>query len=229
MCSGGIFGEAGVCSGISGSTGLQRGRWPCHDEHARQRDGLRRVDGGLATLPSVRMFYGTPSEHLWEDSDGVVHSIPQGEGGEQGDPMMPLLFSVGQHHALEVVNRSLRDDKKVMAFLDDNYFCSEPNRVGVVYAAIEEALQHHAGISIHGGKTKVWNASGVRPPACDVLEQIARTVNPAARVWRGSGVPTEQQGMKILGTLLWDILISSGDISLIWLRNSDCCWRGSPV
>ena len=46
-------------------------------------DGLRQVEGGPVTLPFVRMFYGTPSEYLWEDSDGVVHSIPQGEGGEQ--------------------------------------------------------------------------------------------------------------------------------------------------
>ena len=165
-------------------------------------DGLRQVEGGPATLPFVRMFYGTPSEYLWEDSDGEVHSFPQGEGGEQGDPMMPLLFSVGQHHALEVVSRSLREGEKVMAFLDDIYFCSEPNRVGGVYVAIEDALQNHAGISIHGGKTKVWNASGVRPPACDALEEIARIANPTARVWRGSGVPTEQQGMKILGTPL---------------------------
>ena len=116
-------------------------------------DGLLQVEGGLATLPFVTMFYGTPSEYLWEDSSGVVHSIRQGEGGEQGDPMMPLLFSVGQHHALEVVNKSLRDDEKVMAFLDDIYFCTAPDRVGEVYVAIEEALQRHAGISIHGGKT----------------------------------------------------------------------------
>ena len=33
--------------------------------------------------------------------DGEVHKIPQGEGGEQGDPMMPLLYSLGQHRALE--------------------------------------------------------------------------------------------------------------------------------
>ena len=24
-------------------------------------------------LPFVRMFYGTPSEYLWEDDDGEVH------------------------------------------------------------------------------------------------------------------------------------------------------------
>ena len=29
-----------------------------------------------------------------------VHTIPQGEGGEQGDPLMPLLFCLGQHPAL---------------------------------------------------------------------------------------------------------------------------------
>ena len=42
-----------------------------------------------------------PSEYLWEDDDGEVHKIAQGEGGEQGDPMMPLLYSLGQHRALE--------------------------------------------------------------------------------------------------------------------------------
>ena len=76
-------------------------------------DGLRRVDGALATLPCVRMFHGTQSEHLWEDSTVWCTPFPAGGGGEQGDPMMPLLFSVGRHHVLEVVNRSLRDDEKV--------------------------------------------------------------------------------------------------------------------
>ena len=96
-----------------------------------------------------------PSEYLWEGSDGVVHSSPGGGRGT-GRRHDAIALLVGQQHALEMVNRSFRDDEKVMAFLDDISFCSEPNRVGVVYAAIEEALQHHAGISIHGGKTKVW-------------------------------------------------------------------------
>ena len=41
----------------------------------------------------------------------VVHTIPQGEGSEQGDPLMPLSFVVGQHQALETVKgqRSDRD------------------------------------------------------------------------------------------------------------------------
>ena len=28
-----------------------------------------------------------------EDETGNVKDIPQGEGGEQGDPLMPLLFA----------------------------------------------------------------------------------------------------------------------------------------
>ena len=42
--------------------------------------------------------------------------------------------------------------------------------------------------------------AGERPPVCDVLEQIARVSDPTARVWWGSGVATERQGIKILGT-----------------------------
>ena len=58
-------------------------------------EGLMRVDGGSSALPFVSLFCGSPSEYFWEDATGTVHTIPQGEGGEQGDPLMPLLFSVG--------------------------------------------------------------------------------------------------------------------------------------
>ena len=47
---------------------------------------------------------GFPSEHLWGDATGVVHRIPQGEGGEQGNHA-PLLV-VGQRGALEATQQS---------------------------------------------------------------------------------------------------------------------------
>ena len=58
--------------------------------------GLGRVPGSGAASPFVRLFHSEPSvsAHL-EDDDGVVHTIRQGKGGEQGDPLMPLLFCVG--------------------------------------------------------------------------------------------------------------------------------------
>ena len=46
------------------------------------------VVGGDAALPFVRQFYGSASTYLWEDQDGIVHTIMQAEGGEQGDPLV---------------------------------------------------------------------------------------------------------------------------------------------
>ena len=133
------------------------------------------VDGGSPTLPFVRVFYGAPPEYYWwKDDCGLIHSISHREGGEQGDAMMPLLFTLGQHSALESTTRSLREGVFMCAFLDDIYFITAPARVGAVYAALQEALWSHAHIAIHLGKTKVWKSSGTRPEICAVLERMAQ-------------------------------------------------------
>ena len=36
--------------------------------------------------------------------------------------------------------------------------------------------------------------------ACDALERMASIVNPRATVWKGPGVPTREEGIKVLGT-----------------------------
>ena len=38
--------------------------------------------------------------------------LPQGEGGEQGDPLMPLLFALGQYEALQAVSRGRVQDSQ---------------------------------------------------------------------------------------------------------------------
>ena len=103
------------------------------------------------------MFYGTPSRYLWEDDAGTTHTIVQGEGGEQGDAMMPLLFALGQHPALEAVQRHLAGGEFIFADLDDIYFVTVPERTGIVYSLLQNALRNMAGIRIHQRKTKVWN------------------------------------------------------------------------
>ena len=153
-------------------------------------EGLQRVSA--EAVPFARMFYGR----------GEVHNIPQGEGGEQGDAMMPLLFSLGQHGALQNASRTLGHGEHLMAFLDDTYYVSEPARVGPIYGSLENALWRNAGIRIHVGKTQIWNQAGIRPPICDALERSARAVDPTATVWRGSMLPTDRQGIKFLGTPL---------------------------
>ena len=87
-------------------------------------EALARMPGGAEALPFVRLFYGQPSQYLWEDAEGTVHTVAQGEGGEQGDPLMPLLFSLGQHAALEAAHSRMRTGKTLFAFLDDVYFGS---------------------------------------------------------------------------------------------------------
>ena len=54
---------------------------------------VQRMPDGETILLFVLQFYGHHSTHLWEDEEGVVREIPQGEGGEQGDPLMPALFA----------------------------------------------------------------------------------------------------------------------------------------
>ena len=67
------------------------------------------------------MFYGGPSTFLWEDNLRGVHRILQGEGWEQGDPLMPMLFSLGQHAALTAISDRLEGSERLLAFLDDLY------------------------------------------------------------------------------------------------------------
>ena len=45
----------------------------------------------------------------------------------------------------------------------------------------------------------MWNASGIRPEICTVLERMAHETDRTARVWRGSEVLEDEQGMKVLG------------------------------
>ena len=157
--------------------------------------GLAHIEGGRVVLPFVKLFYGAPSQNWWEDDEGVVHEIDQGEGGEQGDALMPLLFSLGQHNALHAVQERLLPNERIFAFLDDVYVVCLPDRVAAIHMLLENALWVHARIRVHAGKTKIFNRAGERPEACDHLERIARTVSEEARVWRGGAdIPEVDQG-----------------------------------
>ena len=109
------------------------------------------------------MFYGAAFGYLWEDSHGHVHTIVQGEGGEQGDAMVLLLFSLGQHKALVRVQFRMAPGEALLAFLDDVYTVSPPERVSTVHNFLEEGLWVEAGITVHQGKTQIWNQVGEKP------------------------------------------------------------------
>ena len=72
--------------------------------------------------------------------------------------------------------------------------------VGAIFAVVQECMRRDANILVHLGTIKVWNASGIRPRACDVFQQIAEAAGSCAPAWRGSGLPTAEQGIKVLSS-----------------------------
>ena len=53
------------------------------------------------------------------DDQGRRHNIPQGEGVEQGDPIVSLMFSVAIHRSLRSAKEFLEPDETMFAILDD--------------------------------------------------------------------------------------------------------------
>ena len=80
------------------------------------------------------------------------------------------------------------------------YKVTTPEWVAHSFATLQEHLHRHANISVHLGKINVWNASGPRP--CDTLQAIATNAGSLEPVWKGSGLATAEQGIKVLGTPL---------------------------
>ena len=68
--------------------------------------------------------------------------------------LMPLLFSLGQLRAMVAVQASLLESER----LDD-----------ISHLLLQRHLLEQTGIQVHQGKTKIWNAGGLKPPAADVL------------------------------------------------------------
>ena len=139
-------------------------------------------------MHTLRPYVLWPAIH---DTQGHAHVITQAEGGEQGDPLMPALFALGQRPALREVQRQLAPNEYLMAFLDDIYVAVAPHRVRPVYDLVATHLHHHARIHLNQGKTQVWNAAGAEPPNIASL---------GPDVWVGNpNLPATHQGLTVLG------------------------------
>ena len=177
-------------------------------------------------LPFVKAAYARPSSYVWVDEEFVRHTIEQHEGGEQGDPLMPLLFSLGIHDALDEIQQQLEPGESLFAFLDDTYVLCSPERTRVLYNLLNTTLQERAGIRLHTGKTRMWNFAGERPVDIEDL---------GPDVWN-------PEGIKILGTpvghpefvstfveqrlveerKLWDAIPSVPDLQCAWQLLLQC-------
>ena len=131
-------------------------------------EGVRGVDKQV--VPFARLFYGQQSQHFWENDSGEVHIVLQGKGSEQGDAVMPLLFSLSSTPPSKMCPAvwSLANTSSLSC---DIYVVSKLGEVGRIHDFPAAALWRHSGIQIHHGKTQEWNRARIRPDVCDSLER----------------------------------------------------------
>ena len=136
-------------------------------------EGVRGVDKQV--LPFATLIYGQQSQHFWENDSGEVHIVFQGEGSEQEDAMMPLLFSLSSMPPSKMCP-AVWSLANTCSLSCDIYVVSKLGRVGRIHDLLAAALWRHSGIQIHHGKTQVWNRARIRPDVCDSLERAAQVL-----------------------------------------------------
>ena len=144
-----------------------------HIFRAAMLERLEKMPKARVILPFVRLSNVTPSNYSWWDAKGERHTVTQAEGGEQGDPLMTLLYSIDIQAALEEVATTLEPRDQLCAFLDDVYALCQPSRVKDIHDALATSLFRVAGIRLYHGNTKVWNKGGVPPENVDSLGEEA--------------------------------------------------------
>ena len=142
-------------------------------------------------VPFVKQWYGTASEFRWVDDDGVSYPIRQGDGGEQGDAMMPALFCLALHPALEQIRNLLPNDAFLIAYLDDIYVVCECMDVNHCVEVVRNTLLRVCHIDTNVGKLAAWCKNRSHPPDGFVEAY-------GAHAWKPDK-PEGQRGIKILG------------------------------
>ena len=103
------------------------------------------ADPGLRPLiPLVGALYGSTSRFLWTDDNGIEHVIEQGEGGEQGCPLMPALFALAQHEALVTANTELQEDEYIFRSSDDLYVITKRARAEAAFKTVAQHVENKA-------------------------------------------------------------------------------------
>ena len=122
---------------------------------------LHSLPQALKLLPFVRMSHAAPSQYHCQDDAGQIHIIEQREGSEQGDPLMPILFSLGIHDVPEEINRSLSSNELIFAYLDDIYVIAKPGRLRAIYELLAGALEQRTSIRANVSKIKILNKKNI--------------------------------------------------------------------
>ena len=105
------------------------------------------------------MWYSSQSRFVWVDGEGESHTILQGEGGEQGDALMPALFSLALHPALLRMRGILHSTVSILAYLDDIHIVCEPRQVSLCLHTARSCLRDVCHIDVNMGKLAAWSKS----------------------------------------------------------------------
>ncbi len=185
-----------------------------HIDRAQMLESLKALPNASSLLPFVAMFYGHTSEYLWTDNDGEVWSVEQGDGGEQGDPLMPALFALGQHSALVSAHAKLETlnceegeleenyfRPLLFAFLDDLYVVTGREIARKAFDIVTGEVERVAGIRTNLGKLQLYSKEGGHcPPGFDDF-QASRGVEEKP-VWTCDAHDISKRGIVVLGSPL---------------------------
>ncbi len=170
-------------------------------DHVRRSAFFRRLHACpelRELLPLVSALYGSQSRFIWYNSAGEQRVIEQGEGGEQGCPLMPALYALAQHDALVEASGELLPDEKIFSFLDDLYLVTCKARAYEAFLELSSRVEAHAGVQSHLGKLSAWSKAGGAAPV-DLNEHCPgawRADMAGRREWRRDpGHPSRQRGL----------------------------------
>ena len=189
-----------------------------HVDRAAMLEGLAALPNACSLLPFVAMFYGHTSEYYWTDEDSEVWSIEQGDGGEQGDPLMPALFAIGQHSALVSADSKLQNlmvthsanwveeqyfKPLLFAFLDDLYVVTVRDIARAAFDVVTSEVENIAGIKTNLGKLQLYSeAGGSCPPGFDDFQAHRAIDSP---IWTMDAPQLENRGIVVLGSPLGSV------------------------
>ena len=97
------------------------------------------------------------AEFRFRDAQGEVHTIWQGDEGEQGDALMPGLFCLALRRSLQEIQDTLPPGEFVFAYLDDIYIVCRPENTHARFLVVQEVLQWVCHINIHLGNLAAWS------------------------------------------------------------------------
>ena len=188
-----------------------------HADRAQMLEALSALPNASSLLPFVAMFYGHTSEYYWTDEDSEVWPIEQGDGGEQGDPLMPALFALGLHSALVSSDDKLQElmfesgpipedgegyfTPLLFAFLDDLYLVTVRDIARQAFDIVTGEVERIAGIRTNLGKLQLYCKNGGACPQGFEDFQALRAVD-AQPIWTGDAPQLEKRGIVVLGSPL---------------------------